>query len=80
MDKSTRNLDHREQEDKAKLNWLRAAAKGGFEAGDRGDYVALNSGDELDALLDHRNAPLEFDPHDLRLREAPTKGTGDDID
>jgi len=47
-----RNLEHREQEDKAKRDWLRAAAKEGFEAADRGDYVALNSGNELDAFLD----------------------------
>ena len=47
-----RLLEQREQEDKAKIEWLRAAAKEGFDAADRGDYVALNSEGELDAFLD----------------------------
>lgn len=47
-----RLLEQREQEDKAKIEWLRAAAKEGFDAADRGDYVALNSEEELDAFLD----------------------------
>src|SRR5882762_5025776 len=46
-----RLLEQREQEDKAKLEWLRAAAKEGFDAADRGDYVTLNSEEELDAFL-----------------------------
>jgi antitoxin ParD1/3/4 len=46
-----RLLEQREQEDKARLEWLRAAAKEGFDAADRGDYVALNSEEELDAFL-----------------------------
>ena len=48
-----RLLEQREQEDKAKLEWLRAAAKEGFDAADRGDYVAVNSEEELDALIDN---------------------------
>jgi antitoxin ParD1/3/4 len=47
-----RLLEQREQEDKAKIEWLRAAAKDGFDAAGRGDYVALNSEEELDAFLD----------------------------
>lgn len=46
-----RLLEEREQEDKAKLEWLRAAAKEGFDAGAKGDYVALNSTEELDAFI-----------------------------
>jgi antitoxin ParD1/3/4 len=46
-----RLLEQREQEDKAKLEWLRAAAKQGFDAIDRGDYVALNSEEEIGAFL-----------------------------
>ncbi len=47
-----RLLEQREQEDKARIEWLRAAAKEGFDAADRGDYVSLNSEEELDAFLD----------------------------
>lgn len=47
-----RLLEQREREDKAKLQWLRAAAKEGFDQLDRGDYVAVNSEEELDALFD----------------------------
>ena len=47
-----RLLEQREREDKAKIEWLRAAAKEGFDAADCGDYVTLNSEEELDAFLD----------------------------
>jgi Arc/MetJ-type ribon-helix-helix transcriptional regulator len=47
-----RLLEQCEQEDKAKIEWLRAAAKEGFDAADYGDYVTLNSEKEIDALLD----------------------------
>jgi antitoxin ParD1/3/4 len=47
-----RLLEQREQEDKAKLEWLRAAAKEGFDAARHGDYVALKSVEELDDFLD----------------------------
>ena len=46
-----RILEEREQEDQAKLDWLRAAAKEGFDAIDRGDYVALRSEKEIDDFL-----------------------------
>jgi antitoxin ParD1/3/4 len=46
-----RLLEQREHEDQAKLECLRAAAKEGFDAIDRGDYVTLNSEEELDAFL-----------------------------
>jgi antitoxin ParD1/3/4 len=47
-----RLLEQREQEDKAKLEWLRAAAKEGFAAADRGDYVTLRSDQEIDDFVD----------------------------
>jgi antitoxin ParD1/3/4 len=47
-----RLLEQREQEDKAKLEWLRAAAKEGFAAADRGDYVTLRSDREIDGFVD----------------------------
>jgi antitoxin ParD1/3/4 len=46
-----RLLEQRDQEDKARLEWLRAAAKEGFDAIDRGDYTALNSEEEIGAFL-----------------------------
>src|SRR5271155_238226 len=47
-----RLLEQREQEDRAKLEWLRAAAKEGFDAAGRGDYVTLRSGQEIDDFVD----------------------------
>ena len=47
-----RLLEQRELEDKAKLEWLRSAAKEGFDAADLGHFVALNSAQELDTFLD----------------------------
>src|SRR5579864_1779840 len=46
-----RLLEQREKEDKAKLEWLRAAAKEAFDQLDRGDYIALNSEEDLDAFM-----------------------------
>jgi len=41
-------LEQRELEDRAKLEWLRAASKEGFEAIDTDDYTTLNSHKEMD--------------------------------
>jgi antitoxin ParD1/3/4 len=57
-----RLLEEREQDDNAKIEWLRAAAKEGFDAADRGNYVTLNSEEELDAFLDqvHQDVSTEL--------------------
>jgi antitoxin ParD1/3/4 len=57
-----RLLEQREREDKAKIEWLRAAAKEGFDALDRGDYVTLNSEEDLDAFFDqiHKEVSAEL--------------------
>ena len=47
-----RLLERREQEDKARLEWLRAAAREGFDSIERGDYVTLRSGEEIEAFID----------------------------
>ena len=47
-----RLLEQREQEDKARIEWLRSAAKEGFDAADRGDYVSLRSEQEIDDFVD----------------------------
>ena len=46
-----RDLEPREDEDKSRIEWLRAAAKDGFDAIDRGEFVALNSEEEIDRRL-----------------------------
>lgn len=55
-----RLLEQREQEDRAKIEWLRAAAREGFDAADRGDAVALNSEGELDSFLDRVHEEIEL--------------------
>jgi len=46
-----RLLEQREQEDQAKLEWLRAAAKKGFDDIERGDYVTLRSDEEIESFV-----------------------------
>jgi antitoxin ParD1/3/4 len=46
-----RLLEQREQEDQAKLAWLRAAAQEGFDAAAQGDYVALRSDKDIAAFV-----------------------------
>jgi antitoxin ParD1/3/4 len=46
-----RLLEQREQEDQAKLEWLRGAVREGIEAIEQGDYTTLNSEREIDNLL-----------------------------
>jgi antitoxin ParD1/3/4 len=57
-----RLLEQREQEDKAKIEWLRAAAKEGFDDIELGDYVTLRSGKEIDDFIDQlgEEASAEF--------------------
>lgn len=47
-----RLLEQREAEDKAKLEWLRAAAKKGFDAIDRGEARTFDSVDDLADFID----------------------------
>ena len=41
-----------EQEDKARIEWLRSAAKEDFDAIERGDHVTLRSDQEFDDFVD----------------------------
>ena len=52
MREGLRLLEQREQEDKAKIEWLRAAAKEGFDQLDRGEGIEFESMDDLDAFID----------------------------
>ena len=47
-----RLLEQREREDEAKIEWLRSAAKAGFDEIERGDYVTLRSDQDIDHLVD----------------------------
>ena len=47
-----RLLEQREHEDSAKIEWLSGAAKEGFNAADRGDFVVLNSEQELGGFFE----------------------------
>jgi len=57
-----RLLEQREQEDKAKIEWLRAAAKDGFDDIERGHYITLRSDKEIDDFIDQlgKEASDEF--------------------
>ncbi len=46
-----RLLEQRDQENKAKLKWLRGAAKEGFDAIERGEYVTLRSDREIEDFI-----------------------------
>jgi antitoxin ParD1/3/4 len=46
-----RLLEQREREDKAKLQWLRAAAKEGFDSIDRGEGIEFATMDDLEAYV-----------------------------
>ena len=47
-----RLLEQREQEDRAKLKWLRAAAKQGFDQLDSGEGIEFESMDDFDVYID----------------------------
>jgi antitoxin ParD1/3/4 len=47
-----RLLEQREREDKAKIAWLRAAAREGFDQLDRGEGIQFESMDDVDAFMD----------------------------
>ena len=63
-----RLLEQREREDKARLEWLRAA-KVGFDDIERGDYVTLRSAAEIDDFIDQlgEEASAEFASRQKRV-------------
>ncbi len=63
-----RLLEQREKEDRAKIEWLRAAAKEGFDAADRGDYVTLNSERELDTFFEQIHQEVQAEVATQRKR------------
>jgi antitoxin ParD1/3/4 len=54
-----RLLEQREQEDRARLEWLRAAAKQGFDEIYRGEGVEFDSMEGLGTLIDHMGEEAE---------------------
>jgi antitoxin ParD1/3/4 len=63
-----RLLEQREQEDKARIEWLRTAAKEGFHAIERGDYAALKSKQEIGAFLREIHEEVSIGPAAERKR------------
>ena len=47
-----RLLEQRQKEDKAYLEWFRVAVQEGIDASERGDYVTINSPEELDEFME----------------------------
>ena len=58
-----RLLERREQEDMAKLEWLRTAAKDGFDAIDSGDYTTLSSDREIEDFVHQVGKEASADRH-----------------
>jgi antitoxin ParD1/3/4 len=54
-----RLLEQREQEDEAKIAWLRDAAQVGFDDLDRGNYTALRSKKDLSRFMDEIQAEVK---------------------
>ena len=50
-----RLVEQRDKEDAAKIEWLRAAAKVGFDELDRGEYIEFNSIEDFDTFIDQIN-------------------------
>ena len=59
-----RLLEQRQQEEQAKLKWLRRAAREGFEQIRRGDGIEFRSLEELERHIDQlgREVSAEFSP------------------
>jgi len=47
-----RLLEEREREERIKLEWLRSAAKEGFDAFGRDDFIEVDSDSELTSLME----------------------------
>lgn len=64
-----RLLEQRELEDQAKLDWLRAAAKEGFDQLDRGEGIEFESMDDCDAYVDQIGEEVSAEIAAGRTRE-----------
>ncbi len=53
-----RLLEQRELEEQGKLEWLRDAAKDGFDQLDRGEGIEFESMDDLDSFIDQMGAEV----------------------
>src|SRR5258708_2244630 len=63
-----RLLEQREQEDKAKIEWLRRAAKEGFDELDRGEGIEFESMDDLAAYIDQIGGEVSAEIASARKR------------
>jgi antitoxin ParD1/3/4 len=60
-----RLLEQREQEDQARLEWLRAAVQEGIDDLERGDYTTLRSREQIDEFMSQI--------HEETLAQPPVK-------
>lgn len=64
-----RLLEEHEQTEKAKLDWLRAAAKEGFDQIDRGEGIEFDSIDDLEAHIHQIGQEISKDVATGRRRD-----------
>ena len=64
-----RLLEQRDQENQAKLEWLRAAVREGIEELDRGEYTTLGSSAEIEELMNELHEEVSTEP-----RTKPKRG------
>jgi hypothetical protein len=57
-----RALQQREQEDQARLDWLRGAAREGFDAIEQSNYVTLRSGRDVEAFVRQASKEASVQP------------------
>ncbi|MGI4826880.1 MAG: type II toxin-antitoxin system ParD family antitoxin [Janthinobacterium lividum] len=57
-----RLLQQRDAEDQAKIAWLRGAVQEGTEAIERGDYIVLNTAEDIDAMMDDIRRATKAEP------------------
>ena len=63
-----RLLEQREREDKARIEWLRAAAREGFDQLDRGEGIEFESMDDFDVFMDQIGTEVSAEIADQRKR------------
>jgi antitoxin ParD1/3/4 len=63
-----RLLEQREREDEAKIEWLRSAAREGFDQLDSGDSMDFNSVDDLVSYIEQVGAEVSQELASTRAR------------
>ena len=63
-----RLLEQREQEDRAKIEWLRGAARKGFDQLDRGEGIEFRTTGDFDAYMDEIGKEISTELAAQRVR------------